>query len=142
MARNKHPEVTINRILDTSWELFMEKGYEATTIQDIVNALGDLSKGAIYHHFKSKEEILDAVTDRFYKEQGLSDVMTPVSYTHLDVYKRQSVHYNPHYTSCEQSRSFPRQHPLILSLFCRLGFERNILYSPGPGNYKTVSPST
>ena len=54
MARNKHPEVTINRILDTSWELFMEKGYEATTIQDIVNALGDLSKGAIYHHFKSK----------------------------------------------------------------------------------------
>ena len=34
------------------------------------------SKGAIYHHFKSKEEILDAVTDRFYKEQGLLDVLT------------------------------------------------------------------
>lgn len=61
MARNKYPEVTVQRILDTSYRLFLEKGYEQTTIQDIVDALGDLSKGAIYHHFKSKEEIIEAV---------------------------------------------------------------------------------
>lgn len=66
MARNKYPEVTIGRILDVSGQMFMEKGYEHTTIQDIINALGDLSKGAIYHHFKSKEEIIDAVTERMY----------------------------------------------------------------------------
>lgn len=66
MARNKHPEVTINRILDVSTALFLEKGYDNTTIQDIINALGNLSKGAIYHHFKSKEEIIDAVTERMY----------------------------------------------------------------------------
>ena len=42
----------------------MEKGYEHTSIQDIINQLGGLSKGAIYHHFKSKEDILIAVTDR------------------------------------------------------------------------------
>lgn len=64
MARNKHPEETIERILDVSFKLFMEKGYEQTTIQDIVDELGDLSKGAIYHHFKSKEDIINAVIAR------------------------------------------------------------------------------
>ena len=66
MARNKHPEVTVERILDTAQRLFLEKGYDNTTIQDIVDALGGLTKGAIYHHFKSKEEIMDAVGDRMF----------------------------------------------------------------------------
>lgn len=68
MARSKHPEVTIQRILDVSTNLFVEKGYEETTIQDIVDALGDLSKGAIYHHFKSKEEIIEAVGERLHQD--------------------------------------------------------------------------
>ena len=66
MARNKYPELTVNRILDVSLALFLEKGYEHTTIQDIVDALGDLSKGAIYHHFKSKEDIIEAVMERLF----------------------------------------------------------------------------
>lgn len=64
MARNKHPEETVSLILDVSYRLFMEKGYERTSIQDIIDNLGGLSKGAIYHHFKSKEDILVAVMDR------------------------------------------------------------------------------
>ncbi len=64
MARNKHPEETVNRIVDVSLRLFLEKGYEYTSIQDIIDGLGNLSKGAIYHHFRSKEEILEAVTDK------------------------------------------------------------------------------
>lgn len=55
MARNTHPEVTRTRILDAAQRLFMAQGYEHTSIQNIVDELGDLSKGAIYHHFKSKE---------------------------------------------------------------------------------------
>ncbi len=66
MARNKYPEVTVEKILDTAQQLFLEKGYENTTIQDIVDHLGGLSKGAVYHHFKSKEEIIDAVSDRMF----------------------------------------------------------------------------
>lgn len=66
MARNKYPEVTVERILDVSQKLFLEKGYENTTIQDIVDELGGLTKGAVYHHFKSKEEIMDAVGDRMF----------------------------------------------------------------------------
>ena len=50
MARNKYPEVTVERILDAAQRLFLEKGYDNTTIQDIVDELGGLTKGAVYHH--------------------------------------------------------------------------------------------
>lgn len=70
MARNKHPKETVNLILDVAFRLFMEKGYERTSIQDIIDHLGGLSKGAIYHHFKSKEDILVAVTDRMTAESN------------------------------------------------------------------------
>ena len=70
MARNKNPEETVNRILDTAYRLFLEKGYEHTSIQDIINHLGGLSKGAIYHHFKSKEDILEAVTNRITEQSN------------------------------------------------------------------------
>ena len=64
MARNKYPEETVKRILVVSEKLFLEKGYENTTIQDIIQSLNGLSKGAIYHHFNSKEEIVDVLVDR------------------------------------------------------------------------------
>jgi len=48
---------TRDRILEEAAKLFTEKGYEATSVQDIAQALG-LSKAALYHHFGSKEEIL------------------------------------------------------------------------------------
>ena len=64
MARNTHPEVTRTRILDAAQRLFMAQGYEHTSIQNIVDELGDLSKGAIYHHFKSKEAILEELINR------------------------------------------------------------------------------
>lgn len=68
MARNKYPEETVNKIVEVSLKLFMEKGYESTSIQDIINELGGLTKGAIYHHFKSKEEIFIAVSNYIYKD--------------------------------------------------------------------------
>lgn len=64
MARNKYPEKTIELILDTSKELFLKNGYENTSIQDILENLKGLSKGAIYHHFKSKEAIFEAISMR------------------------------------------------------------------------------
>ncbi len=62
MARNKHPEQTVQLILDTASRLFFQKGYDRTTLQDIIDAT-KLSKGAIYHHFASKEAILITVVD-------------------------------------------------------------------------------
>ena len=66
MARNKYQEVTVEKILDVSQRLFLEKGYDATTIQDIVDDLGGLTKGALYHHFRSKEEIMVALSQRMF----------------------------------------------------------------------------
>ena len=73
MARNKYPEVTVEKILDAAQRLFLKKGYDNTTIQDIVDHLGGLSKGAVYHHFKSKEEIMDAVGDRMFANNNPFD---------------------------------------------------------------------
>ncbi len=75
MARNKHPEETEQRILDAAGRLFLEKGYDNTTIQDIVDALGNLTKGAVYHHFSCKEDIMDALGDRMFYQNNPFDVV-------------------------------------------------------------------
>lgn len=68
MARNKYPEETLKKILDVSLKLFLEKGYDHTTVQDIVDQLGGLSKGAVYHHFKSKEDIYIAACEHLFSQ--------------------------------------------------------------------------
>ena len=50
-------------ILRVAEDLFYEKGYESTTLSDILHALG-LSKGGFYHHFESKESLLQAICDK------------------------------------------------------------------------------
>lgn len=69
MARNKYPEETVKLILDVSTKLFSEKGYDDTSLQDIINET-KLSKGAIYHHFSSKEDILKAIFHRLGNENA------------------------------------------------------------------------
>ena len=48
------------KLIKIAFELFMKNGYESTSIQDIMNA-AKISKGAMYHYFTCKEDILDAV---------------------------------------------------------------------------------
>lgn len=74
MARNKYPEETVKKILNTAISLFLENGYEKTSMQDIVNALG-MSKGAIYHHFKSKEELFERAVLEFYARDDRFDAI-------------------------------------------------------------------
>ena len=70
MPRNKYPEETVKKILDTSLQLFLEKGFEQTIVLDIVNNLGGLTRGAFYHHFKSKEEVFEAIFEADYAERN------------------------------------------------------------------------
>ncbi|MBA4698589.1 MAG: TetR/AcrR family transcriptional regulator [Ruminococcus sp.] len=58
MKQEEKASITKNKIINAAAKLFSEKGYEETTMQDIM-LLSGLSKGAIYHYFKSKQEILD-----------------------------------------------------------------------------------
>ena len=71
MPRNKYPEETIAKILEVSEKLFVEKGYEQTTILDIVDNLGGLTRGAFYHHFNHKEDVLYALSERLFIKNRL-----------------------------------------------------------------------
>ncbi|MEW6624821.1 MAG: TetR/AcrR family transcriptional regulator [Bacillota bacterium] len=53
-----------NEFLMTALELFYKKGYENTTIKDIIDELG-VSKGAFYHYFASKEDVIVALAKEF-----------------------------------------------------------------------------
>lgn len=52
-----------SEILDAAEKLFCTKGYDATSTGDILRELG-IARGTLYYHFKSKEDILDAMIDR------------------------------------------------------------------------------
>lgn len=59
----KEADIRKNEILDAAGILFTEKGYENTSVTDIMNAVG-IAKGTLYHHYKSKEDILNALIKR------------------------------------------------------------------------------
>ena len=61
MARaGAHYDEKKQKLIEIAFELFMRDGYENTSIQDIMN-VAKISKGAMYHYFTCKEDILDAV---------------------------------------------------------------------------------
>ncbi|MGZ0087217.1 TetR/AcrR family transcriptional regulator [Caldibacillus thermoamylovorans] len=60
------------QFIEVAMKLFAEKGYHATSIQDLVDAWG-ISKGAFYHHFSSKEDLLLAVL-RHYSEKMVAEL--------------------------------------------------------------------
>ena len=62
MAKTK--EERRNEIIETAGKLFEEKGYEQTQVQDIVNEIG-VAKGLFYYYFKSKDEVMEELADRY-----------------------------------------------------------------------------
>ena len=56
------PESARGKLLQTAAHLFRSKGYERTTVRDLASAVG-LQSGSIFHHFKSKDEILRSVME-------------------------------------------------------------------------------
>ena len=62
------PEETRRALIASALELFGSKGYEATSVQEITDGAG-VTKGAFYHHFESKEDLLRLIHDEFVDEQ-------------------------------------------------------------------------
>lgn len=60
----KKAEERKNEILDAADELFAQKGFDGTSTNDILEKVG-IARGTLYHHFKSKEDIMDALIDRY-----------------------------------------------------------------------------
>jgi AcrR family transcriptional regulator len=63
----KKAEVRRQEIVAAARSLFQAKEYEKTTMQDVMDHLG-IAKGTIYHYFKSKEELLEAVVENIVEE--------------------------------------------------------------------------
>mgnify|MGYP000541832288 CR=1 FL=1 len=55
---------TKSRIVKAAWNLFHKKGYDQTTVEDIISA-SKTSKGTFYHYFKGKEALLNSLSDLF-----------------------------------------------------------------------------
>lgn len=60
--RRRDPEATRGQILEAAFRCFADKGYHAARMDDLVKASG-LSKGSLYWHFESKEDVFLAVFD-------------------------------------------------------------------------------
>lgn len=61
-ARRGRPGYDRERILEIAVQMFIEQGYDATSVSALAVRLG-LSKSALYHHFASKEELLEVALD-------------------------------------------------------------------------------
>ena len=76
MAPREAATATRRRILDVALDLFLERGYDRTSLREIAERLG-FSKAALYYHFKAKDDILVALTDAMLDE--LSELVERVS---------------------------------------------------------------
>jgi AcrR family transcriptional regulator len=65
-TRERRLERTRSLLLDAAEEVFAERGFMAASLDDIARAAG-YTKGAIYQHFSTKEELFLAVTDRYWR---------------------------------------------------------------------------
>ena len=63
----KNPERP-QELLAAAQQLFFTKGYENTSVNDIIQAVG-VSKGAFYHHFDSKTAVLETMVDELINQQ-------------------------------------------------------------------------
>ena len=69
-----------NEFLDVAQRLFFSKGYELTSVQEIITTVG-VAKGTFYHYFDSKVDILEAIINRIADQittvlQGIVDDLT------------------------------------------------------------------
>ncbi len=76
MARpvKKSPEQWRNEILNATQKLFLSKGYEETSINDIMEMVGG-AKGMFYRFFQSKEEVMQALGNQMFFENNPFDVV-------------------------------------------------------------------
>ena len=78
---------TKRKIFETSMKLFAEKGYEATSIEEITATVG-VAKGTLYYHFSSKEEIFNFLVDEGIKLlQNSVDIKTAKRNNYIDKIK-------------------------------------------------------
>ena len=78
MAMNKRiaqGDATRRQLLDVATQLFAEQGYDLTSIEQVLGEAG-VSRGSLYHHYDSKEQLFEAVVEQL--EQGVVEQLMGV----------------------------------------------------------------
>ncbi|MDT5079204.1 MAG: hypothetical protein QOJ80_3841 [Mycobacterium sp.] len=80
-TRERRLEHTRALLLDAAEEVFAEKGFTAATLDDIAHSAG-YTKGAIYKHFSTKEDLFLAVSDRYWRRyfDNFAEVMSTATH--------------------------------------------------------------
>jgi AcrR family transcriptional regulator len=60
----KEYDERLKELLDSAQQFFFEKGYQKTSVNDIIEKVG-VAKGTFYHYFKTKSDLLDKLVERF-----------------------------------------------------------------------------
>jgi AcrR family transcriptional regulator len=73
----KHPDIRRSEILDQAFRIFLARGYDNASLNDVIAEAG-ISKGAFYHYFPSKEALLTALAEKLARQAlaELEDVLT------------------------------------------------------------------
>lgn len=82
----KSAEERKNEILDVAEQLFAEKGFDNASTNDIIKQIG-IARGTLYHHFSSKEDILDAIVERITRN-GIARARAIISNTDMPLQER------------------------------------------------------
>jgi AcrR family transcriptional regulator len=88
-------EAKKQRFLDAAQVLFLSKGFESTSVNDILQYVG-ASKGAFYHYFASKQALLDEFTDQL-TQQTMDQMEKVVQDSSLDFKSRWSAFFEAGY---------------------------------------------
>ncbi|EAQ67113.1 putative transcriptional regulator [Marinomonas sp. MED121] len=100
--RTEYAEQTRDALLVSARKSFVEKGFQATSLDDVAES-ERLTKGALYHHFKTKKALFSSVFDQVLKEAVVSIMSAlagqddPVKRTHIAIDTFLQIALNPDY---------------------------------------------
>ena len=70
MTRKLSPEERRRQFMEAAIEIFAEKGYDNTSVRDIIDKVG-VSKGGFYHHYESKEELMEDIAEAMVEKMAV-----------------------------------------------------------------------
>jgi AcrR family transcriptional regulator len=116
--REEYTEATRRALLDSAAALFEAKGYAATSVEEVVRG-ARVTRGALYHHFRSKQELFEAVYDEL--EGGIVDRVAATFGTHPDAWSQALAGVDIFLDACTE----PRYHRIVLEEGpAALGYDR------------------
>jgi AcrR family transcriptional regulator len=122
VARRVKPEEYAARrreILDAALELVRDKGYERMTIEDVL-ARVQLSKGALYHYFGSKQALLEGIVDAMAETASLP-LQAVIADENLDAVAKLHAYFGA-------SAAWKADHPEVVAILVNLWRDENALF--------------